>query len=133
MAPEPGLALSMIVHELCTNAAKYGALSVPAGTVTFVWRLDGVTDGRARLTFVWQEHDGPPVRVPERSGFGSRLIRRGLNGPSADPVTIDYAPSGLICAFEAILAACPDPAATKIGDPVSVDELSPDARWERIA
>lgn len=133
MAPEPALALSMIVHELCTNAAKYGALSVPAGTVTMVWRLDGVTDRRARLTFVWQEHGGPPVRAPERSGFGSRLIGRGLNGPGADPVTIDYAPSGLIYAFEAILAACLDPAAPESGDPVSVDELSPDAERECIA
>ncbi|MBP1853333.1 sensor histidine kinase [Rhizobium halophytocola] len=67
-----GLGLSLAIHELATNAVKYGALSVPAGTVDLSWQ---VSEGR-RLNFVWQESGGPAVSAPLRSGFGSTLTGR---------------------------------------------------------
>ncbi|HYI81732.1 MAG TPA: PAS domain-containing protein, partial [Acetobacteraceae bacterium] len=84
LAPETALALAMAMHELATNAAKHGALSVPAGRVAVDWRVEpppddatGATDGT--LLLEWSEHDGPPVSgPPTRRGFGSRLIERGL-------------------------------------------------------
>jgi two-component sensor histidine kinase len=68
----------MVFHELATNAAKYGALSVPGG-LTVRWhveRRDPVIQGPSLLRLSWRESDGPPVVVPERRGFGSRLIER---------------------------------------------------------
>ncbi|QDH73035.1 MHYT domain-containing protein [Brevundimonas sp. M20] len=69
LSPENVLTLGLIVHELATNAAKYGALSVPEGRVEVCWRA-----GDEALHLQWREHDGPPVVTPERKGFGSRLI-----------------------------------------------------------
>ncbi|GGL19213.1 PAS domain S-box protein [Caulobacter rhizosphaerae] len=69
------LSLALAVHELATNAAKYGALSIPAGKVVIAW--DQVGDNGAVLT--WAERDGPPVAPPDRKGFGTRLLDRGLS------------------------------------------------------
>jgi len=88
------LTLSLILHELATNAAKYGALSVPDGCVALQWSID---DGMFRLN--WSERDGPPVRRPDRTGFGSRLIRRGLS--TSGSVECRYLPDG----FEMDLSA----------------------------
>jgi two-component sensor histidine kinase len=82
-------AMSMILHELATNAAKYGALSVPAGVVTVAWKLDA-----ERLTLSWRETGGPAPTPPARAGFGSRMIRqlaRQLDGA----VRYDWRPEGL--------------------------------------
>jgi PAS domain S-box-containing protein len=79
LAPRAALTLSMVFHELATNAAKYGALSVPGGRLTVRWhveRRDPVIQGPSLLRLSWRESDGPPVVVPERRGFGSRLIER---------------------------------------------------------
>lgn len=67
--------LSMLFHELATNATKYGALSAPFGSIELTWRVDDQT-----LRFEWREVDGPPVREPARRGFGSRLLKHGLDG-----------------------------------------------------
>lgn len=72
LPPERVQSMSMVLHELATNAAKYGALSTPTGTVTIDWRAES----GARLVLCWSEDGGPPVEIPERSGFGSRLIGR---------------------------------------------------------
>src|SRR5206468_250859 len=69
LTPKSVLALSMTLHELFTNAVKYGSLSGEAGKVIIGWRRDG-----ALLTLVWREQDGPPVAPPRRRGFGSRMI-----------------------------------------------------------
>ncbi|WP_420478321.1 MHYT domain-containing protein [Brevundimonas sp. FT23028] len=69
LGPENVLTLGLIAHELATNAAKYGALSLPEGRVEICWRVEADA-----LHLQWREHDGPPVRSPERRGFGSRLI-----------------------------------------------------------
>ncbi|MCE4225687.1 PAS domain-containing protein [Methylobacterium sp. C25] len=96
--PSLALSLSMILHELATNAAKYGSLSQENGRVSVSWSIVGTTETTFRLA--WVERDGPPVSTPSRKGFGSRLIERGLAGGS---VTTDYAPEGLTCTLEAIL------------------------------
>jgi len=85
--------LSLALHELATNALKYGALSDQAGSITLSWTLD--TDGLA-VRVRWKEHDGPPVSPPSRSGFGSRLIRSAIVGAPA-PARIEYEPDGLLC------------------------------------
>ena len=71
--PRSAVALSMAIHELSTNAIKYGALSGDTGRVAIDWE---VTDGRFRLR--WQEQGGPPVSPPKRKGFGSLMIERVL-------------------------------------------------------
>lgn len=73
------LRLSLILHELATNAAKYGALSVPEGRVQLEWRIEPRPQGE-ELALCWREHDGPPVAPPTHTGFGSRLIDMGLIG-----------------------------------------------------
>jgi two-component sensor histidine kinase len=86
----------MTLHELCTNATKYGALSVEAGHVTIIWR---VVEGRFLLR--WQEHGGPAVSPPARQGFGSRLIQRSLAAEFLGQVKIAFDPAGVVCMIDA--------------------------------
>ena len=96
LAPGAILSISMAVHELCTNAAKYGALSQPNGYVTINWRL--VADqGRRQLVLEWQEHDGPRVEPPSHRGFGSRMIERAVTAELGGEVRMEYALAGLHC------------------------------------
>jgi two-component sensor histidine kinase len=87
------LSLSMAIHELCTNAAKYGALSCSGGRVTVSWRLDSHDGGR--FHFVWQEEGGPRVALPTRRGFGSRLIETALAGELSGSAEIRYLGGGV--------------------------------------
>jgi PAS domain S-box-containing protein len=92
LGPRCALAFSLLLHELGTNALKYGALSAEGGRVSLRWSLRG--EGAAtELAVVWQESGGPRVVPPERRGFGALLIRRGLLGEGG--AEIDYAPEGL--------------------------------------
>ena len=86
------LSLSMAIHELCTNAAKYGALAVADGRVTVRWWVDAET---GRFRFRWQEEGGPPVASPTRRGFGSRLIETALAGELSGSAEIRYAVDGV--------------------------------------
>jgi two-component sensor histidine kinase len=95
LTPNAALALSMVFHELGTNAVKYGALSLPEGTVTVVWHVD--PGALHRLTLHWEERGGPPVSPPARKGFGSRLIAASLKSDLAGEARVDYRPSGLVC------------------------------------
>lgn len=88
--PEVGLALSLIFHELATNATKYGALGNDHGYVEVHW---SVADGRIELS--WNEHDGPPVVIPDKEGFGSKLIRRAFPSKYQPQVSISYTADGL--------------------------------------
>jgi two-component system CheB/CheR fusion protein len=83
-------ALSMVLHELATNAAKYGALSVPDGQVRISWEVI-----EQRLKFAWVESNGPAVVNPTRSGFGTRLITEGIALELGGVGTLSYAPSGI--------------------------------------
>jgi two-component sensor histidine kinase len=85
----------MLLHELGTNAAKYGALSNRSGTVTLDWGLEGQGDHR-QIVLTWREVGGPAVVPPTRKGFGSRLIEEALKAQQGD-AKLDYAAEGLIC------------------------------------
>lgn len=101
LPPQFALALAMIVHELCTNATKYGALANDAGTVAVTWNFSD-TDGR---TFVleWKETGGPPVELPSARGFGTRLIARGISGAGVEDVALSFEPDGLRYTLQAEL------------------------------
>ncbi|MCP1336361.1 HWE histidine kinase domain-containing protein [Futiania mangrovi] len=85
-----GQAVALLLHELMTNAAKYGALSVPGGQVDIGWTL---ADGR--LTLDWRETGGPAVTPPARTGFGSDLVRRVVPSETGGHVSLEYRPEGL--------------------------------------
>jgi len=88
----------MILHELSTNAVKYGALSTDEGVVSIEWDVAGTADGQQRLRLVWREAGGPQVTPPARKGFGSTLIERALQGYGK--TSIAYLPSGIVCTLE---------------------------------
>ena len=92
-----GVPISLVLHELASNAAKYGATSVPAGRVDLNWSVKPKADGGSLLTIDWRESGGPLVRKPETRGFGSTLIERALAGSR---VTMNYEPQGLQCFIE---------------------------------
>jgi PAS domain S-box-containing protein len=93
---------AMAVHELATNAVKYGALSTPAGRVTVHWDLDGSPDATLRLR--WSETGGPPVRgEPRRHGFGTRLLRGTVGHQLGGAVSKSWQTSGLVCTIEVSL------------------------------
>ncbi|MEO8319215.1 MAG: HWE histidine kinase domain-containing protein [Bradyrhizobium sp.] len=91
-----GLSLSLAIHELATNAMKYGALSAPAGRISITWG-DTDVDGEPHFVFTWQETGGPAVSAPSSTGFGSRLITRVLKDDFNGTVELAYPPSGLLC------------------------------------
>ena len=97
------LALAMTVHELTTNAAKYGALSNPDGRVAITWSLID-REGGSDLRIEWRESGGPPVIEPQSRGFGSRLIERGVVGHVGGSVSIAYDRTGVVCIVQAPLA-----------------------------
>ncbi|WP_052764103.1 PAS domain S-box protein [Microvirga massiliensis] len=100
--PREALALSMTLHELATNAIKYGALSNETGTVGITWAetMDGES---RRLTLRWEEEGGPLVEPPTRQGFGSRLIERSLAQDLAGTAALRFEPAGVVCTIEAVL------------------------------
>ena len=101
LPPRVVLAMSLALHELATNAAKYGALSEPEGRVAITWAL---CDGDPpRFALHWQERGGPPVTAPAQKGFGSRLIEGVLAAELNGEVALAYEPAGLVCTVEAPL------------------------------
>lgn len=91
-----GLSVGLVLHELATNAAKYGALSLATGTVSVEWALED-SDRGCWLTLEWRESGGPPVSPPTHRGFGSTLIETTLTRSLRGKVEIDYLPQGLFC------------------------------------
>ncbi len=98
-----GLPLALIVHELATNAAKFGALSTADGAVDIAWS-EQQENGEPSLVLTWTERGGPPVNPPARRGFGTRLIERGLSGQVGGVTTLAYPPGGLVCTITVALA-----------------------------
>lgn len=92
------LSLSLALHELCTNAAKYGALSNGEGRVLVSWSVAG-----NRLLWRWEERGGPPVQTPDRKGFGSRLIARGVAHELSAAVRLEFPTTGVVCEIDAPL------------------------------
>lgn len=99
LPPQAALSFAMALHELATNAAKYGALSVSEGRVDIVWSVAGTNSSR-RLRLSWSEKDGPLVAAPSRRGFGSRLIERGLAAELQGDVQLVYDPKGVTCKID---------------------------------
>jgi two-component sensor histidine kinase len=102
LTPRMALALAMALHELATNAVKYGALSNKSGTIEVAW---AVLNGAAppRLTLTWREEGGPLVTPPRRRGFGSRLIERTLAQDLEGQVEITFPTTGVVCTVHAPL------------------------------
>lgn len=100
LPPRQATAFALALHELATNALKYGALSSTDGRITIGWRNEG--EG-FRLS--WIEQDGPRVEQPQRAGFGTRLLERNLAVELSGAIKLDYAPEGLRCEiFAPVLA-----------------------------
>ncbi|MBB3016979.1 two-component sensor histidine kinase/PAS domain-containing protein [Microvirga lupini] len=113
---QPGavLALGLAIHEMATNAVKYGSLSVPDGKVHVMW---AITSGSAppSLLVEWVESGGPTVKKPERQGFGTKLIQRGLAQQLGGEIKLDFAPTGVRCVITF-------PIATMVDDTDEVDD-----------
>lgn len=92
LQPNEVLGLALAIHELCTNAAKYGAFSTRTGCVRVQW-----TAGGSLLDLRWQESGGKPVSPPTHRGFGSRILQRVIRRDSGGSVELDFAPDGLVC------------------------------------
>jgi two-component system CheB/CheR fusion protein len=99
LPPDIATPLGLIMHELATNAVKYGALSSDGGHVDLTWSVAPARGGneQAQLTVVWSEKGGPPVEKPSSLGFGSRLITEAVPGVRAKQ---DFAPDGVVCTLE---------------------------------
>jgi PAS domain S-box-containing protein len=93
------LLMVMTLHELATNAVKYGGLSDASGRVTLTWELLQLP---TRVRVCWKEEGGPPVEPPQRKGFGSLLIERALAGEQGE-ARLEFAPEGIVCTFEMAL------------------------------
>lgn len=107
LSSQLAVSLGMAIHELTTNAAKYGALSVYGGKVAVVWSVM-IDATRRTLTFDWTESGGPPIIEPARKGFGTRLLDFVLPGQVQAKTRIEYAPEGI-----RVHCAVPLPADTK--------------------
>jgi two-component sensor histidine kinase len=94
--------LTMALHELATNAVKYGALSNGYGVVSLTWEAKAAEDEAQSVRLTWRELGGPLVVPPERKGFGSFLIERALQGGGGS-AKLDFNPNGLICSLEVAL------------------------------
>ena len=102
LPPRAVVTLSMALHELATNAAKYGALSVPTGSISIDWTY---CPNRADFQLIWQETGGPAVNQPTGTGFGSMLIKDVLAAELNGEVELDYQPTGVICRIRAPIDA----------------------------
>lgn len=103
VSPRAAQSLGMAMHELATNAAKYGALSNDSGRVYIRWSIDGGhADG---FSISWREEGGPPVKQPARNGFGARVIKTMIQRMLSATVELDYARSGMVWALHCALSA----------------------------
>jgi len=96
--PQLAVNIAMALHELSTNAVKYGALSHSDGRVELRWQV--AQHSEPRLHLEWREHDGPPVEEPMREGFGTRMLKRIVTSELKGKVKLDFSPDGLDCSIE---------------------------------
>ncbi|MEX0928084.1 MAG: PAS domain S-box protein [Balneolales bacterium] len=97
LASQPALHLALVIHELGTNARKYGALASPKGRVGVDWKLE-TAQGQSILKLTWSETGGPEVKPPEKTGFGRKLIEQSLKGVGGEAVLM-FKPPGLQCSI----------------------------------
>ncbi|WP_348984694.1 sensor histidine kinase [Devosia sp. J2-20] len=103
-------AIALAMHELATNAVKYGALSSDTGDVTINWTIDG-----GKFELVWTESGGPPVASPTRRGFGSRMIERVLSASIQGNAEIDYRAAGIVAVLRTDLEHLIEPTSAERG------------------
>ena len=106
ITPSVAQGFALVIHELATNAAKYGAFTKETGTVSIRWSVEGDTL-EPILHFQWQERGGPTTKQPKRKGFGSVLLEYAV-GNSKDPPTLQYGPEGFTYELKASFAIAPD-------------------------
>jgi two-component sensor histidine kinase len=111
VGPSAALSLSLILHELVTNALKYGALSTSNGRASFVWSI--TEDDPPKIEARWEERGGPIVEAPHQKGFGTRLISMGLIGQG--DAQVFFRPEGLQVALSAPLCAVTEQSPHAIG------------------
>jgi PAS domain S-box-containing protein len=99
LTPKAALALGVGLHELATNAVRYGALSNESGSIQIAWTIEPSAE-EDRLILRWQEKDGPRIAAPARKGFGSQVIERGLAHELGAVVHLDFRPDGLVCTID---------------------------------
>ncbi len=97
LAANKALLLAMVLHELGTNAVKYGALSNDTGRISVTWEF--VVEKPRMVRLLWRETNGPPVAQPTRKGFGSTLIDRALASESSK-AKLDFDPTGVVCTLD---------------------------------
>ena len=98
LSAEAGQGMAMVIHELVTNAAKYGALSTQSGRVSVRWYRK--LNGSAQLILIWQETDGPRVEAPNKSGYGTRVVRDLIPYEFGGTVDLSFGPEGVQCRLE---------------------------------
>jgi PAS domain S-box-containing protein len=111
LAPSAAQAVGMALHELATNAAKYGALSCEGGRIRIAWSVSGESDADRVFSMGWSEQGGPAVVPPQRRGFGTTVIERMVSGTLGGKATLEFAPAGIIWTF-----ACPLTNALELDD-----------------
>jgi two-component sensor histidine kinase len=99
LQPKTILTLAIALHELATNAVKYGAFSSESGTIEISWTVKRGPEG-VRLVLHWDESDGPPVISPTHKGFGSWVIERGLAHELGGTVELTYPADGILCTID---------------------------------
>ena len=97
LSPQQAVAMALALHELATNAIKYGALARDSGRIDIDWNLSHDRQGARHMTFLWRESGGPPVSQPKHQGLGTRLIARSFGQESDGQARITFAPEGVQC------------------------------------
>jgi len=100
LSPQQAVAMALALHELATNALKYGALSTQDGQVELTWNLAHTQLGARQVNMLWRERGGPSVSPPRHAGFGSRLIARTFSQENGGQARIDYLPQGVQCVMQ---------------------------------
>jgi two-component sensor histidine kinase len=100
LSPRAAVMTAMVLHELATNAAKYGALSTPQGEIVISWDVRKDDEAGRMMTLTWREIGGPPPQTNPAKGFGSRLIERGFVAQLNGRASVTFSPSGLVCVLE---------------------------------
>lgn len=121
--PSQAVAVSLACHELATNAAKFGALSALHGHVKIAWNLAHNGSGERFMSLLWQEVGGPPVAAPQRTGFGTKLIRQTFAGEDGGRAEISYPREGVQCAMVLPLRDEPQDRAAPRGGSSAADPL----------
>jgi two-component sensor histidine kinase len=103
--PEATQNIGLALHELATNAIKYGALSVPEGTITVEWQLEPSASGNTQFRMTWRELNGPQVKPPDHNGFGHIVLQRMTGETLGGSVKHEFPPRGVIWTLEVQVAA----------------------------